>query len=403
MKPKGKIARIIACLLSSVILMVFAPPGKAGDLEPSGPPAPTMKTLDEVEPRIPIQSLSGSVVAMYIIDKPGSYYFTSDVNIVATNQIGIIVDVNDVTIDLAGYSLIGPGSGTQSGIYMESLSNVEIRNGTVRDFGHYGIYGQMTTSKGLRIIGIRSLSNGREGIMLLGCGHLVKDCTAMENGQDVVGTGIAVRNGSTVTGNTVYNNNGHGIQVSDGCTVTGNTCYSNQIYGIDATNGCTVTGNTVYNNQGLGISTSYASTVMSNTVYNNNDIGIRVGMGSTITGNTVYNNNKDGIFGDQGSVVTGNTVNNNNQSDTADSGGINVRGNCLVKGNTVNGNLQNNIYVLSVFTPGNIIEENLVTGSTNGIYFGFNGNFYANNRASGNGTDYANTAGQTDGGGNVSF
>ena len=51
------------------------------------------------------------------------------------------------------------------------------------------------------------------------------------------------------------------------------------------------------------------------------------------------------------------------------------------------------------------IEDNLVVHCTagNGIYFHFGGNFYANNRASGNGTDYAGGASQTDGGGNVSF
>ena len=54
----------------------------------------------------------------------------------------------------------------------------------------------------------------------------------------------------------------------------------------------------------------------------------------------------------------------------------------------------------------NAIEENLVTDSPgNSIYFSLVGNFYANNRASGNGTNYAGAlpAGSGDGGGNASF
>ena len=60
----------------------------------------------------------------------------------------------------------------------------------------------------------------------------------------------------------------------------------------------------------------------------------------------------------------------------------------------------NNIIVAG---SANSIEENLITNSTNGINFQGTGNYFDNNRAAGNTTDYANTAGNTDGGGNVSF
>ena len=42
----------------------------AGPLTPPGPPAPTSKTLNEIEPRTPINSLP------FVIEEPGSYYLT---------------------------------------------------------------------------------------------------------------------------------------------------------------------------------------------------------------------------------------------------------------------------------------------------------------------------------------
>ena len=62
--------------------------------------------------------------------------------------------------------------------------------------------------------------------------------------------------------------------------------------------------------------------------------------------------------------------------------------------------MTNNIYC---YDYDNVIEENVVLDSANGIYFRVTGNFYANNQALGNTINYANTAGQTDGGGNISY
>jgi parallel beta-helix repeat protein len=98
-------------------------------------------------------------------------------------------------------------------------------------------------------------------------------------------------------------------------------------------------------------------------------------------------------------MVSSNKVNGNNRSNAGEHAGIRVFTDCAVKGNTTDYNKQNNIYVVG---SGNSIEENIVTNSTNGIYFQTIGNFYANNRASGNTTDYAGCVptGDGDGGGN---
>ncbi|MHC4338528.1 MAG: right-handed parallel beta-helix repeat-containing protein, partial [Planctomycetota bacterium] len=208
METKQKKTKLVAALLALAGLLVFSLFAVGGSLEPSAPPGPTMKTLDEVEPRIPI---SQSDIPL-TISTAGSYYLTEDVNSAST---AITVNVNDVTIDLMGYQMVGPGSGNNDGIYMYGRSNVEIRNGTVRDF-RYGIYEQwFNHGKGHRVIDIRVVANASGGIYVTGKNHLVKDCTVRNNG----GYGIYAAFAATVIGNTVYKSGGQGIGVGNGCRV----------------------------------------------------------------------------------------------------------------------------------------------------------------------------------------
>ena len=190
----------VVILLVAIGLLGYALLAQAGDLEPPGAPGSTMKTLDEVEPRIPI---SQSDIPL-TINESGSYYFTEDINSADT---AITVAADDVTIDLAGFTLAGPDSGTNYGIYMSGRSNVEIRNGTVHGF-HYGIGEDSSLGQGHRVIDVRALSNGATGIYLKSKNNLVKDCTARNNGYSAAYDvyGIYAGSGSTVTGNTACDN-----------------------------------------------------------------------------------------------------------------------------------------------------------------------------------------------------
>src|SRR6516164_6192771 len=69
----------------------------AGPLTPPGAPAPTMKSLQEIEPRTLIASLP------YTITNSGSYYLSNNLT-VATGD-AITISTNGVTLDLNGFTI----------------------------------------------------------------------------------------------------------------------------------------------------------------------------------------------------------------------------------------------------------------------------------------------------------
>ena len=222
----------------------------------------------------------------YTISSSGFYYITKDLSC-AAGSYGITIYANNVTLDLMGFSLVGPGgSESYDGIYMQEDTNVEIRNGTVRNFARYGILENSSLGTGHRIINIRAKDNGSSGIYLFGTNNLVERCTAAGNGD----AGIAVGLGSTITGNTCYMNTKEGLGAGSGSTITGNTCYSNGNDGIYASAGSTVTGNTCYLNGDDGIAASTGTSVIGNTCYNNTGTGIILEGGNLVVQNTATGN-----------------------------------------------------------------------------------------------------------------
>jgi hypothetical protein len=154
----------------------------------------------------------------YPINNPGFYFLAGNLD---TSGNGITVNVDNVTIDLMGFTISGPGSGTNYGIHMNGRSNIEIRNGTIRNFGKEGI-----SEEGLgshhRCLNLRVLDNKGSGISLNGNGHTVKSCTVSNN--SVVG--IFPGHLALVHGNIAYYNGGHGIYVDRGL-ITNNACRDN--------------------------------------------------------------------------------------------------------------------------------------------------------------------------------
>jgi len=66
------VARVLRLLLDCCSLLLAHPAFSQGPLTPGGTPTPTMKTLTQIEPRTPIESLP------FTITQPGSYYLTKN-------------------------------------------------------------------------------------------------------------------------------------------------------------------------------------------------------------------------------------------------------------------------------------------------------------------------------------
>ena len=215
----------------------------------------------------------------YTISSPGLYYLAknlthTDIHSTAT----ITVSASDVTLDLMGFCLTGPGKdvlGNATGVKV-SGSNVEIRNGSIQDFGKWGI--SVEGGNGTRLVGLRVRKTGQDGIGLMGDTHLVMDCSVIDTG----GHGIwCLAIASLIKGNHVSYNTGDGINVSAGCTVEGNLTAANT-GGIYVLDGCTVTLNTAYSNTGTGIVTGNDCTITNNTTD-----GLTNGTNCTLAYNTV--------------------------------------------------------------------------------------------------------------------
>ena len=314
---------------------------------------------DEV--RTPISSLP------FTISQSGSYYLTGNLD---GSSGGINITADRVTLDLMGFTIDGGGTVSDYGINFTNHSSITIRNGFIANFGLAGIYQGNFSPHYATVMDVQALGNGTlgtgssySGILLYSSDSHVERCTAGNNG----GYGIYAYVSSKLINNTAYNNSGsYGIFGHVSSILTGNIAYSNTgSYGIYGSDGATLSGNAAYNNTG--------------------NYGIYGGIGSTFSDNSAYENSHWGMYAGNGSFIKDNTLTSNNSTGTAGEGGLRVGHDSRVVGNTLDGNSQNNIYV---YGSDNTIESNLVTDSINGIFFNASGNFYGNNRGSGNTTNF---------------
>lgn len=144
------------------------------------------------------------------ISDPGSYRLSENLKVPAGIS-GFWIETNDATLDLNGFTILGagPGSGFADGIFIFG-NNVEVRSGTVRDFGRHGIFSRNAgrcidciDAEGVRIVDVRAIGNGFNGIRLESQGGLVEGCSAHTNGN----AGINAQGNGTLVKNSVARNN----------------------------------------------------------------------------------------------------------------------------------------------------------------------------------------------------
>jgi len=124
--------------LSAVFLLSAAALRAQGPLTPPGPPGETGRSLDQIEPRIPIPGGG----ATYNISQPGSYVLTG--NITVSGGHGIFIGADNVSIDLGGFTIASTAENPNGfGVSLGSnrshiaISNGHIRGGTVFSAGSY--------------------------------------------------------------------------------------------------------------------------------------------------------------------------------------------------------------------------------------------------------------------------
>ena len=202
----------------------------------------------------------------FTISQLGSYVVTANLTLSTTDTNGITISAGNVTLDLNGHTLSGPGNATGSsgaGIYFSTdCYNITIRNGVIQDWRGSGIDGFEFGARhahNCRIESLQCYFNGGYGI-LVSDNCEIKDNICSDNG----GSGISSRDLAVVINNVTKQNGSYGISASNSSCVTDNVCRQNASSGINVINMNTVKNNTCTYNTGNGIQVGYGNLVINN-------------------------------------------------------------------------------------------------------------------------------------------
>jgi hypothetical protein len=205
------------------------------------------------------------------ISVSGSYRLSGNLTVPDANTTAIRIAADDVTVDLNGFSIIGPivcsggppvtscSPGTGAGIFSDK-ANTTVLNGTIRGMADgIDLFGEHSRAERIHAIG-----NGGNGIAVESSANSssVVACAAGNNLRD----GIFV-NGLAI-GNTANGNGGRGIFINPGGAAINNIANFNKQDGIVG-NLATISGNAAFENRGTGITGGCPSALVSNTAFGN--------------------------------------------------------------------------------------------------------------------------------------
>lgn len=287
----------LASLVAAVALAALTPLATAGDLAPPpGPVAPTNRV------QLNAQAIGD---LPYTINEPGSYVLTSDLTDCLEcddgPSHGILIDANNVTLDLNGFSIIGDReSSIDAIVVIGGRSNIVVKNGIVRDWLEEGV--NLAPAINARVENLTVSNCGQDGIRV-GFGSTVRDC----NVTNCLGKGIIVETGCLIEGCVVVGAGQDGIYTLPVATTNGSTIRDCTVRlctgdGIDAADGCAVHGCSVSLNAGAGIRAAPGCVVSGCAASLNTDSGI-IADASLVRGNTATNNAEPQIDASASTVI----------------------------------------------------------------------------------------------------
>lgn len=287
-----------------------------GPLQPDSGPAETMKSLDQIEPRTPIDELP------YTITESGSYIVTENLN---TGLNGITVEADSVTIDLQGHTLAGSGGNIGVIVFGQG---VEVRNGTIQGF-----------ETGLLLVGqsynrfedLAIKDNSEDGVLIIADGdeangNVLSRLRVSGNGSDGISIQAAAGtvNGNMIVNSIISDNEQAGIHLlGDAGLASGNiirdcVVSGSGFRGVNLSseeggqcNGNVVSGLNIFDNinDGLRIAASGSDSeavgnfVRDNQIMRNSNIGLSVqgilgghANGNKLLSNHIAENNSFGIY-----------------------------------------------------------------------------------------------------------
>ena len=280
-----------------------------GSLTPPGAPAPTMKTLDQIEARTPLAGGSTAIT----ISAQGSYYLTGSLTVASGDA--ITITAANVTLDLGGFTIAT--TATTPGGYAVKIAarRVTVSNGIVAGAGTVSgsTFSGGGFANGVVYLGPIPQATVVRNVLVTGCSttgigaNLVEGC----NVQNVGVTGI---NGRVVRGCQADTCGGTGINSS----VVSDCVGSGYAYGISC--------GTLANSSGYIGGDGSATGIGLNATTVQNCVGsVSAGGGTAINAVTATNCQGTGDSGIGLQVTTG-----INCSGTTNTGTAGVSGNVLL-------------------------------------------------------------------------
>jgi parallel beta-helix repeat protein len=329
----------LPCASGATIVILFTvqfclfwrpdPAGAQGSLTPppsalsAGVPAPSMITLQQIEPRTPISVPVLPATYPITISISGSYYLITNLSVTSGDAIDITA--NDVTLDLNGFTIsssFSSAGGSGAAINLANSSgnaDVTIVNGHISGPNSVSGFNTGIASSGnpsnIRVSGVSLAGIGGDGIDLAtGSSTVIESCT----GHYIYSIGIAA---AGVITRCAMDNSEIGIQLEDNGIAIACSGANNDIVGIDvAGNNCTVKDCILSDTASFsGIEVDGSSCLITgNNCSGNTEDGIIVyGAYNRIDGNIV-GNNAYGIFevaANSGNSITRNSAPNNSVND----------------------------------------------------------------------------------------